>query len=68
MRFKIGSSCSCGNLNRLKALYNAGFSLCGSSSSSYFEFLKKDRIYTINDLQCFSKNKYKENSKLNLNP
>nr|DAS76409.1 MAG TPA: hypothetical protein [Caudoviricetes sp.] len=36
LRFKIGSSCSCGNLNRLKALYYKGFSLCGSSSSSYF--------------------------------
>ena len=68
MRFKIGPSCSYGNLNRLKALYNAGFRFAVQVVQVIFEFLKKDRIYTINDLQCFSKNKYKENSKLNLNP
>ena len=41
MRFKIGSSCSCGNLNRLKALYNAGFRFAVQVVQVVFGFLKK---------------------------
>lgn len=41
MRFKIGSSCSCGNLNRLKALYYKGFRFAVQVVQVIFEFLKK---------------------------